>query len=198
MRELAADDGADDLAISSDGSTGTIDVVNVSLTPDDTAGLMNAFVISQADSANTNPMDAGIRINNLDANLAVTSAFQVANTGGGNYTNIFDILGTTITAAEFNVIDGGIDLGTDTAGDYVASFTAGGGLTGSGSGEGSTPTIAVGAGKCFFISCRGNHEKPAIHHRNHSDNCRKPQRKRNNFIYHLGVYCCHNNRRLAQ
>lgn len=36
-----------------------------------------------------------------------------------------------------------IALGTDSTGDYVASFTAGTGLTGSASGEGSTPTINI-------------------------------------------------------
>jgi hypothetical protein len=36
-----------------------------------------------------------------------------------------------------------INLGTDTAGDYVASFTAGTGITGDASGEGSAPTIAL-------------------------------------------------------
>ncbi|MBP7007075.1 MAG: hypothetical protein KBB16_03380, partial [Candidatus Pacebacteria bacterium] len=36
-----------------------------------------------------------------------------------------------------------VALSTDTTGDYVASFTAGAGLTGDASGEGSTPTINV-------------------------------------------------------
>jgi hypothetical protein len=36
-----------------------------------------------------------------------------------------------------------VALTTDTAGDYVASFTAGAGLTGDASGEGATPTLAV-------------------------------------------------------
>ncbi|MEK7595851.1 MAG: MerR family DNA-binding transcriptional regulator, partial [Patescibacteria group bacterium] len=39
-----------------------------------------------------------------------------------------------------------VALGSDTTGDYVASFTAGGGLTGDASGEGSAPTLAVGTG----------------------------------------------------
>ena len=43
-------------------------------------------------------------------------------------------------------------LGTHTSGDYVASFTAGGGLTGDASGEGSTPTIAVGAGTGITVN----------------------------------------------
>jgi hypothetical protein len=43
-------------------------------------------------------------------------------------------------------------LTTDTAGDYVASFTAGAGLTGDASGEGSTPTLAVGAGTGITVN----------------------------------------------
>jgi len=43
-------------------------------------------------------------------------------------------------------------LGTDTTGDYVASFTAGNGLTGDATGEGSTPTLAVGAGNYITVN----------------------------------------------
>ncbi|MEX2055217.1 MAG: carbohydrate binding domain-containing protein, partial [Candidatus Andersenbacteria bacterium] len=49
------------------------------------------------------------------------------------------------------VLDGGITLGTETDGDYVASFTAGNGLTGSASGEGSTPTLAVVSGNGAIV-----------------------------------------------
>lgn len=45
-----------------------------------------------------------------------------------------------------------LTLGTDTAGDYIASFTAGAGLTGTASGEGSTPTIAIGAGTGITVN----------------------------------------------
>jgi hypothetical protein len=36
-----------------------------------------------------------------------------------------------------------VALGVDSSGDYVANFTAGGGLTGNATGEGSTPTLAI-------------------------------------------------------
>ena len=39
---------------------------------------------------------------------------------------------------------GTIDLGTDTTGNYVATITAGNGISGTATGEGSTPTIALG------------------------------------------------------
>jgi hypothetical protein len=43
-------------------------------------------------------------------------------------------------------------LGTDTSGAYVATITGGDGLTGSGTGEGSTPTLAVGAGNGITVA----------------------------------------------
>jgi len=45
-----------------------------------------------------------------------------------------------------------VALTTDTTGNYVASFTAGAGLTGDASGEGSTPTIVVGAGSGITVN----------------------------------------------
>lgn len=45
-----------------------------------------------------------------------------------------------------------IALGTDTSGDYVVSITSGDGLTGGASGEGSTPTLAVGAANGITVS----------------------------------------------
>lgn len=43
-------------------------------------------------------------------------------------------------------------LGTDTSGAYVATVAGGDGLTGSGTGEGSTPTLAVGAANGITVS----------------------------------------------
>lgn len=45
-----------------------------------------------------------------------------------------------------------VALGTDTTGDYVASITSGNGLTGGTTGEGSTPTLAVGAGEGILVN----------------------------------------------
>jgi hypothetical protein len=45
-----------------------------------------------------------------------------------------------------------LTLGTDTAGNYVATIAAGGGLTGDVSSEGSTPTLAVGAGTAITVN----------------------------------------------
>lgn len=67
-------------------------------------------------------------------------------TGTAYFDGTADI--TIATTIQNNVIG----LGTHTYGDYVKSFTAGGGLTGDGTGEGSTPTLAVGAGTGITVN----------------------------------------------
>ena len=59
----------------------------------------------------------------------------------------------TITAGGVATIGANsVALGTDTTGDYVANITSGGGLTGGTTGEGSTPTLAVGAGTHITVN----------------------------------------------
>jgi hypothetical protein len=74
-----------------------------------------------------------------DANYAVTLDSIYVNVGespaAGDITGSFTA-GLTVGANS-------VALGTDTTNDYVASLTAGGGLTGDVTGEGSTPTVAV-------------------------------------------------------
>jgi hypothetical protein len=53
-------------------------------------------------------------------------------------------------------------LGTDTTGDYVATITAGDGISGSGTGEGSAPTIAVVAGTGVVSNATGVHIGQAV------------------------------------
>lgn len=62
----------------------------------------------------------------------------------------FDGTGNVALAA--TITANSIELGTYTSGDYVASFTAGDGLSGSASGEGSTPTLSVNVGAGITIT----------------------------------------------
>ncbi len=56
-----------------------------------------------------------------------------------------DVTGTLNSsgATALTIAANSVALGTDTTGDYVANVTAGGGLTGTATGEGSTPTLAI-------------------------------------------------------
>ena len=50
------------------------------------------------------------------------------------------------------IADNAVKLATQTTGDYVASLTAGAGLTGTASGEASTPSLAVGGGNGITVN----------------------------------------------
>ncbi|GEM_PF-1444999 len=94
----------------------------------------------------------------LDAATSITASGALGLTIGNNVT--LSATGTgAITATDLSCTDcigsaevGELTLGTDTAGNYVATVTGGAGLTGSGSSEGSTPTIAVGAGNGIAVN----------------------------------------------
>jgi hypothetical protein len=81
----------------------------------------------------------------ISSNLFVTGTINrsptitLAGDLSGSVT-LTDLANGTLTAT---IAANSIALGTDTTGDYVANVTAGAGLSGSASGEGSTPTLAV-------------------------------------------------------
>ena len=74
----------------------------------------------------------------------------------GNSGVISNSSGVFVNAATFSIatsqLSGDVALGTQTSGNYVATITAGNGLTGDATGEGSTPTLAVGAGNGISVS----------------------------------------------
>jgi hypothetical protein len=76
----------------------------------------------------------------FDISGSFITASAVSFDGTGNVS-----LAATITADS-------ILLGTYTSGDYVASFTAGDGLSGDATGEGSTPTLSVNVGAGITIT----------------------------------------------
>ena len=106
------------------------------------------------DGLTTGLTDVLLYLNNADANEAVTTAIQIDDTGGGGYTNLFDVAGTLISPAEFTALDGGITLGTETNGNYVAGATANAGLTMSGT-EGGTLGISLQANKGLEVDTNG-------------------------------------------
>lgn len=102
-------------------------------------------------------------VNALDdlSDAAVTSASAgqvlIAN-ATGVFRNVS--LSGDITVTDAGVVSIAADsvaLGTDTTGDYVATITAGNGLSGNGTGEGSAPTVAVVAGGGIASNSTGVH-----------------------------------------
>ncbi len=120
------------------GATVTIDATNLTVN-DDIIVLNSGLSSGSAPSA-----DVGIRVNRGSAANAVlywdesTDRWTHKLNGGSEYA--------------FHTKANDIALGTDTSGNYVATITAGNGITGSSSAEGGTPTIAVAAGNSQVVS----------------------------------------------
>lgn len=88
---------------------------------------------------------------NVSPNVVVTLQGDVA--GSGN-TTLANLANGTITIQTTIQADS-VALGTDTTGDYVATLTAGKGLSGSVTGEGSNPTLAVVANSGIISNSSG-------------------------------------------
>lgn len=93
----------------------------------------------------------------ISSNLFVTGTINRSPTItlGGDLTGsitLTDLAGGTLTA---NIAPDSVELGTDTTGDYVANVSTGAGLSGSGTGEGSSPTIAVVANSGIVANSTG-------------------------------------------
>jgi hypothetical protein len=129
-------------------------VISGNLTVSGTTTFVNTATLNVSDNIITLNSDvgamiapsenAGVEVNRgTSANVSLiwnetTDKWQVTEDG----TNFFNLhrKGTDVI------------LGTDTSGDYVATIAGGDGLTGGGSGEGSTPTLAVGAANGISVS----------------------------------------------
>lgn len=86
----------------------------------------------------------------ITGNILTLGSRIVANGGSGTSGQFLRTGGTGSNAYYSD-----ITLGTDTTGDYVATVTAGNGLSGNGTGEGSVPTIAVVANAGIIANSLG-------------------------------------------
>lgn len=130
--------------------TTTIQPDSVALGTDTTGNYVasitaGAGISGSASSEGSTPTIAVVAGSGLISNAS--GVFAVANAGivsnsFGLFANV-DNTTLELSGGAIQVKDDGIALGTKTTGNYVATITAGNGLTGSGSSEGSTPTIAV-------------------------------------------------------
>jgi hypothetical protein len=88
----------------------------------------------------------------VDSANGITVTADGVNVLAGNSQIVSNTSGVWISGVTSSQITGDIALGTQTSGNYVASITAGAGLTGDGTGEGSTPTLAVGAANGITVA----------------------------------------------
>ena len=157
--------GTDKLALSDNGTEGRINVSQLATplaTPLAGTGLeANSGTVRIAGAAAGNGLTggagsalavgAGTHITVNPTNVAVNTSTLLPALSGSILTTVSGDI--AITAAGVATIQANsVALGTDTTGDYVASFTAGSGLTGDATGEGSTPTLAVGAGNYITVN----------------------------------------------
>jgi hypothetical protein len=102
-------------------------------------------------------------VTNLDglSDVAVTSASagQVLIANSTSFFNNVSLSGdiTVDAAGVVSIAADSVALGTDTTGNYVATITAGNGLSGNATTEGSAPTIAVVAGNGIASNSTGVH-----------------------------------------
>lgn len=94
-----------------------------------------------------------------DVAVATPSAGQIlVSNSTGVFRNVSLSGDVTIDAdGVVSIAADAITLGTDTTGNYVATITAGNGLSGNATSEGSTPTIAVVAGNGIASNSTGVH-----------------------------------------
>jgi hypothetical protein len=115
----------------------------ITLTNSSSSG--NQYGLYVENAASTGTTESLLVIDNSDTDTAVTNAIQFIDDNGG-FTNLFNVDGVLISAAEFNVLDNEIALGSETSGNYAATIADAGNGTVSvtnGTAEGGAVTIDV-------------------------------------------------------
>lgn len=88
---------------------------------------------------------------NVSPTVTVSLSGDVSGSASATLTNLANGTVSITTTIQPD----SVTLGTDTTGNYVATITAGAGISGSGSSEGSTPTIAVVANNGLLSNTSG-------------------------------------------
>jgi len=112
-------------------------------------GLTGVTATAVFPTSQTTPLLSTTKIftNDGSGNTFVVAGQVTASTYAGVSGDI-----TINTAGVASIAANSVALGTDTTGDYVTNVTSGNGLTGGATGEGSTPTLAVGAGTHITVN----------------------------------------------
>jgi hypothetical protein len=175
---ITPQDGDITTVTAGDGLTGggtsgavTLDVGagnGISVSADAIAVVANSGLASNASGVHV------IANNGLSANS--TGVFVVAGSGiasnatgvhvvSGNGTIVSNTTGVYVNAAALSIatsqLTGDVALGSGTSGDYVATITAGNGISGSSSGEGGAATISVVANNGIVSNTSGVFAKAA-------------------------------------
>jgi hypothetical protein len=131
------------ITITTNATTDTVTVTNSGVTS--LAGTTNEIEVSGATGAVTLSLPTTINANTTGTAASWTNS-RTVSFSGGDVTGSFSIDGSAnVSNVALTIAANSVALGTDTTGDYVASLTQGTGVTiTGGSGEGSTPTIAIG------------------------------------------------------
>jgi hypothetical protein len=106
------------------------------------------FTFDVVDSSNTTLAFTNSGAGNLNVTVDGTitgSNLSGTNTGDQTITLTGDVAGSGTGSFATTIQADAVALGTDTTGNYVATITAGNGISGSSAIEGGTPTIALGA-----------------------------------------------------
>lgn len=113
---------------------------------------LNANTVGDAELANTISYTGALT---LSQSLAADAGVVLGSTstiGNGTWSIAADGLATSLTATDLSCTNcigateiADLALGTDTSGNYVASITAGSGISGTAGSEGATPTVALAA-----------------------------------------------------
>lgn len=146
-------------ALSFSGNGSSITSVNAATVGGNTASDLNTYADNKAANAYSNAMSDSLSRNGtytgnnifqgtntvFSSNVTISGTINRAPTItlagdlSGSVT-LTDLANGTLTAT---IAPDSVALGTDTTGNYVATITAGAGISGSSSSEGGTPTIAV-------------------------------------------------------
>ncbi len=162
--DVLADGSNDVLTIASSSGAGLnivgdagADSITFALTAIPNTSLANSTISGKALGTNLDSLTAGAGLNGTAYNGSSAQTWSI-NSGSmlAYYTgSVFSQVSGDITISSAGVATiaaNSVALGTDTTGDYVATVTSGNGLTGGTTGEGSTPTLAVGAGTHITVN----------------------------------------------
>lgn len=149
--DVVADQSSDTLTfVNGTGVTITTNATNDSITVTNSgvtslAGTTNQITVSTSTGAVTLSLPSTINVDTTGSAAKWTTS-RTVTFAGGDVTGSFSIDGSAnVSNVALTIAADSVALGTDTTGSYVASLTQGTGVTiTGGTGEGSTPTIAIG------------------------------------------------------